>query len=121
VPLLRIILAILIGFSLAVSPVAAAMANPTTTMEHCGKAGMGAMNMGTQDMGAKTTKHCPDCDKSGACLSQNCAQKCFKTAAAFILPEAIKTFDFSGQTYERSISVSIVMNAWPPPAPPPRA
>ncbi len=108
-PLLRLILAVLIGFSLAVTPVAAAMAKPMVAMEHCDKKGMGAKDLGD----------CPCCDKSGACPVDSCAQKCFKTPC--FLPTATKTFEFLRQTYERSMTDSIALSDWPPPAPPPRA
>lgn len=115
-PWLRIILAVLIGFSLAVTPVAAAMAKPMAAMEHCDKKGMSAKNMG-----ATAATEMPDCccDKANACPADACAVKCFKTPCA--LPTATESFGFLRQAYAQSISDLIVQRAWPPPAPPPRA
>lgn len=108
-PILRIILAALIGLSLAVMPVAAAMAKPMTAMEHCDKKGMGAKGM----------DDCPCCDKANACAAESCALKCFKTPC--FIPTAVETFAFVRQGYQLSSSESIASSPWPPPSPPPRA
>lgn len=111
-PVIRFIFAVLIGFSLAVTPVAAAMAKPMAAMEHCDKKGMNA-----KGLSAKAMSDCC-CDKANACPADTCAMKCFKTTCAF--STATKTFGFLSQTYERSLSESVALSTWPPPAPPPR-
>lgn len=108
-PWLRIILAVLIGFSLAVTPVAAAIAKPMAAMEHCDKKGMGAKDMGD----------CPCCDKVSACAASACSSMCAKVPVA--LTSAFITLVFMRQAYERSTADTVALSAWPPPAPPPRA
>lgn len=114
-PLLRTILAVLIGFSLAMTPVAAAMATPMSAMVHCDKKGIGS-----NDNGTAAAADMPDCccDKSDNCSADACALKCFKTQCA--LSETSKAFSFLRQPYVQSISDLIVQRDWPPPAPPPR-
>lgn len=115
-PWLRIILAVLIGSSLAVTPVAAAVAKPMAAMEHCDKKGMS-----TKDMGATAATEMPDCccNKANACSADACAVKCFKSQCA--LPTATKMFGSLRHAYETSTADIVALSAWPPPAPPPRA
>ena len=112
-PWLRFILAVLIGFSLAVTPVAAALAKPMAAMEHCDKKGVSA-----KGLTATAMDDCC-CGKTNACPADACAVKCYKTPCA--LPTASESFAVVPQTYARARSESIAFSSWPPPAPPPRA
>lgn len=101
--LARVILAVLIGVSLAITPVAAAMAGPAASMAHCDKAGKGDGSC---------------CDKANACRPDACAAKCFK------IPGVLADADFArrlrARDFEPSVASLTPLSAWPPPAPPPR-
>lgn len=106
---IRFILAVLIGFSLAVTPVGNALAKSMAATEHCDK----------QAMDSDNNVDCPCCDKANACPGDFCSVTCFKISSAF--PTANKLIDLMRQTYEPSAGELITFRSWPPPAPPPRA
>lgn len=101
--MIRLILAVLIGFSLAAAPVAAAMVGPAAPMEHCDK----------KDMG-----DCSCCDKANACRPEACAAKCVKIPGFF--KAADLTRYLRPQDFEPFKASMAPLSAWPPPAPPPR-
>ena len=108
---IRFILALLIGLSLALAPVSAAMAGPAMSsgkaMEHCDKT-----------PAKKITQHCDCCEKSNICRADNCGAQCAKING--YLPAAAKFVVAVGQDFPRPSPVGVIHRSWPPPAPPPR-
>ena len=114
---IRFILALFIGFSLTIAPVAAAMASPAISsgmaMEHCDKAL-------AKTASAKTmASHCDCCDKANACRADSCGAQCIKING--FLPVAAKPACIGlCQDFPRPTAIGSATNSWPPPAPPPR-
>lgn len=100
---LRFILAVLIGFSLAVTPVAAAMAGPAAAVKHCDK----------QDMG-----DFPCCEKADSCRPDTCATKCLKVVGN--LCGLTKPFVPVAEVLQSAEVDKVALRSWPPPSPPPR-
>ena len=113
---IRFILALLIGLSLTLAPVSAAMAGPAMSsgmaMEHCDK-------MQTKAVASKTmASHCDCCEKSNVCRADNCGAQCAKIYG--YLPAAAKFAVAVGQDFPRPSPVGVIHRSWPPPSPPPR-
>ena len=109
---IRFIVALFIGFSLAIAPVAAAMVGPAMSsgmaMEHCDKTPAKMMS-----------QHCDCCDKSNTCRADLCGAQCAKING--FLPVAAKPACIGlGRDFPRPSSIGLAINSWPPPAPPPR-
>ena len=108
--LLRTILAILIGFSLAVTPVGLAYASPAktstmTAMGHCDQ---------------KNMAQCPCCHKAMPCqFDGSCGLKCLKIVGCF--PGETAATAVGKTLYTLSVAATLVKRSWPPPAPPPRS
>lgn len=107
--LIRTLLAVLIMFSLAVTPVSIAYASPgkaaaMAAMEHCDR---------------KDMADCPCCHKAVPCQFDSfCAVKCLKIFVALTGPTAPTTL--SSTDYPNAADEALKMRSWPPPAPPPR-
>lgn len=108
-PLLRIILAVFIGVSLAFAPVAGAIAMPMAGMGHCDSKMDDAHKMGD----------CNCCHKSNTCNTDTCSVKCAKVS--FTISSPSRSLAFLRQSYEAAVSQALAFHSWPPPAPPPRA
>ena len=109
---IRLILALLIGLSLAVAPVAAAMAGPAMAsgmaMEHCDKT-----------PAKKMSQNCDCCDKSNVCRADLCGAQCAQING-YLPVAANPACTGLGHVFPRPSSIGLATNSWPPPAPPPR-
>lgn len=108
---IRFILALLIGISLALAPISAAMAGPAMSsgmaMEHCDKTPAKTMS-----------ENCNCCDKSDVCRAGSCAGQCANISG--YLPVEAKLIIATSQDFPRSSPADVIQRSWPPPAPPPR-
>ena len=108
--LLRTILAILIGFSLAVTPVGVAFATSAKASNavvaaYCAKTDMG---------------DCACCDKAVPCqFDSSCAAKCMKILGSLACVDA--RADVGANRYALAVEPALELRSWPPPAPPPRS
>ena len=119
---LRRVLAVLLVFSLAATPVAARVAATTTTPATANmvmKASLPdchGMKMTVDGHKTPDQKHCPDCDKSKSCLADLCQFKCFEILAALSSPPRIGAMaaDRYGSVQHRAPK-PIILNPQPPP------
>ena len=115
----RFIFALLIGFSLATAPVAAAVAGPAMSsgmsMKHCNKAAANKVSVAST---AKVAAHCDCCDQSNVCRADTCGAQCVKIPG--YLATVIKSDLSAAREFPRPSSDGMAVLSWPPPAPPPR-
>ena len=110
-PILRAILALLIGFSLLTAPISAAMAAQAMetgmAMEDCDKI-----------PSKQAPSDCDCCDKANLCQTNMCGAQCAKLLG--YLPTPTSTDIAIAQEFPRPASAAVERHSWPPPAPPPR-
>ena len=123
--ILRSVLAFLLVFSLAATPVAARVAVATKAAPHTEMVKTSAMpdchGMKIQAASAKQTSHnhCPDCNNGSPCAGGACQFKCFKVLAD--LPGVARIVSFAAERFEQVAQTApSPLNLTPQP-PPPRA